>query len=228
MASNKNQTPEDENAIAQLNSQLTSAGERLANNKKIIYWVTGIILACGVLICGYLFIYRYPRLNKSAEAYNEVELKAQGNDSIAAAEYLKVGKKYGNTDSGKLAYLSAGESLYNLGKYKEAADCLEKFSSDDPVLDANAQVLLGDCYVNMKKYNEALGVYAKAISKADRNPQIVPRVLLKEVNIYEAQKKFDDAIQCLEEIKVDYPEFQLGNGMSMDAYIERLKARAGK
>lgn len=41
------------------------------------------------MIC-YLFLYRNPQVNKAYEAYNEVEVKAMGNDSIAVAEYKKV------------------------------------------------------------------------------------------------------------------------------------------
>ena len=68
----------------------------------------------------------------------------------------------------------------------------------------------------------------EAISRADRNPQIVPRVLLKKANIYDAQKKYADALKCYETLKTEYPEFRLGSGMSVDAYIEREKARLGK
>ncbi|MDE6340498.1 MAG: tetratricopeptide repeat protein, partial [Muribaculaceae bacterium] len=142
--------------------------------------------------------------------------------------YKEVADKYSGTDAGKLAALSAGEALYNTGNYEEAVKYLNKFSCKDAVLEANAMVLTGDCYVNLKKYDEALGAYSKAIRKADRNPQIVPRVLLKEANVYDAQQKYDKALDCYKEIKKDYPEFQLGNGVSIDAYIARENARLGK
>ncbi len=180
------------------------------------------------MIAGYIFLYKNPHQSKSYEAYNQVEMDTQGNDSLAAVKYLEVAKKYGSSDGGNLASLSAGEAFYNQGKYKEALASLEKFSCDDPILDANATVLEGDCYVNLNKYPEALKCYDEAISRADRNPQIVPRVLLKKANIYDAQKKYADALKCYETLKTEYPEFRLGSGMSVDAYIEREKARLGK
>lgn len=224
---NKNEV-EEQNAIDKLNSNLGSAGETLANNKKIILWIVGGIVLVAAFVLSYLFIYRNPKLNKAFEAYSQVEIDALGNDSVAAGQYKKVADKFSGTDAGELAALSAAESYYNMGKYKEAADCLEGFSTSEPVLMANALVLTGDCYVNLKKYDKALDYFKKALSKADKNPQIAPRVLLKEANVYDEQKKYDKALECYEEIKSGYPQFEVGNGLSIDAYIAREKARLGK
>lgn len=228
MASHDKTPQEEHNGIENLNEHLTSAGEKIANNKKIIYWAVGIIVIAGVFVLSYLFIYKNPHLNKSFEAYNQVEIEAQGNDSIAAAKYAAVAKKYGNSDGGNLANISAAEAYYNQGKYKEALKHLENFSCGDEVLDANAKVLEGDCYVNLNKYGDALKCYDKAISRGGKNPQIVPRVLLKKANIYDAEKKYADALKCYEEIQTQYPQFQLGNGMTIEAFIEREKARLDK
>ena len=219
---------EEQNAIDKLNTNLGSASEKIAENKKIIFWVVGGIAIVAAFVLSYFFIYRNPKLNKAFEAYNQVEIQAAGNDSIAAGEYKKVADKYSGTDAGELAALSAAESYYTLGKYKEAAACLEDFSTSEPVLAANAMALAGDCYVNMKQYDKALEYFKKAIGKADKNPQIVPRVLLKEANIYDEQKKYDKALECYEQIKNDYPTFEVGNGMGIDAYIARENARLGK
>ena len=224
---NKNEV-EEQNAIDKLNDNLSSASERIAQNKNVIFWIVGGIAIVAAFVLSYLFIYRNPKLNKAFEAYNQVEIQAQGNDSIAAAEYKKVADQYDGTDAGDLAALSTAESYYNLGKYKEAVTYLEKFSTSEPVLAANALILNGDCYVNLKQYDKALDCYQKAVSKADGNPQIAPRALLKEANIYDAQKKYDKALGCYEQIKNDYPTFQLGNGVEIDAYIARENARLGK
>lgn len=227
--STKQKEPQTEaNAIEQLNSHLTEAGRKVADNKKILYWCVGIILVIAVFVVSYLFIYRNPRLQKSAEAYDKVELKAMGNDSIAAAEYKKVADQYGSAAGGNLAALSAAEAYYNLGKWEQAVKYLDKFDSADPVLQANKLVLEGDCYVNLKKYDQALAAYAKAITESDGNPQITPRVLFKEANVYDAQKKYDKALECYTRIVAEYPEFQPGNGTPVEAYVEREKARLGK
>lgn len=223
----QNQQNQDESTIDKVNSHLTEAGTKIANNKSVIVWVVGAIVVVACLIMAYIFFYSKPHQQKAYEAYNKVETVAI-NDSVAAAQYKEVADQYGSDAAGKLAALSAGEALYNEGKYEEAVEYLKRFSSKDDVLDANAKVLTGDCYVNLKKYDEALECYNKAIKKADRNPQIVPRTLLKEANVYDEQKKYDKALECYTQIKNNYPEFQLGNGVDIDAYIARENARLGK
>lgn len=225
---NTNNPRQETNSVDTLNDRLTSAGEKIANNRKPLLWILGVIVLIAAFVIGYVFIYRNPRLNEAAEAYSKVEMKALGNDSVAAGEYAKVADKYGSTDSGNLAALSAAESYYNMGQYQKALDYLKKFSSKESVLAANAEVLMGDCYVNLKKYDDAVSSFQSAIRKADGNPQIVPRVLLKEANVFDAQKKYDKALESYETIYKDYPQFTLGNGMSIETYIEREKARLGK
>lgn len=227
MASNKKENQE-ENAIEKINADLTSATQKIADNKKVIFWVVGGIAIAAAFVLSYFFIYRNPRVNKAFEAYNQVEISTMGVDSVAAEQYVKVAKDYSGTDAGELANLSAAEAYYNQGKYKQAVSCLEDFSTSEDVLAANAKVLLGDCYVNLKQYDKALSAYNKAISKADGNEQIVPRVLMKEANVYDEQKQYDKALECYETIKKDFATFIPGNGTAIDAYIEREKARLGK
>lgn len=219
-----NEKHQDETAIDKMNSHLTDAGTKIADNKKIILIAVGVILVVAAFVLSYLFIYRNPHMEAAFEAYNGVETQAF-NDSVAAEQYMQVADTYKGDDAGKLAALSAGEALYNQGRYEEAAQYLKRFSSSDDILEANALVLTGDCYVNLQNYDEAINFYQKAIRKADNNPQIVPRVLLKEANIYDAQGNFGKALDCYQQIKNNYPEFRLGNGMEMDAYIAREMAR---
>lgn len=224
MASNNEN---EQNAIDKLNSNLSSASEKIANNKKIIYWALGAIVVVAGFILSYFFIYRNPHLKGASEAYNQVEIKAAGNDSIAAGEYKKVAEQYPHTPAGHLAALEAAENFYDQGKYKEALAALDNANVGEKVLDANATILKGDCYVNLKQYDKALDEFKSAVKKGDKNEQIVPRALLKCANIYDAQKKYAKALECYEQIKNDYPSFQLGNA-PVDAYIEREKARLGK
>ena len=220
-----NQTPEQPDQLENINNRLTDLGRNIETNKKAMGIAMGAILVVACLTFAWLYLYKIPKNNKAMEAYNKVELSSFGNDSTSAAMYKKVADEYGGTAAGKLAALSAAETLYNSGKYEEAANYLKNFSSGDKVLAANAQVLLGDCYVNLKKYDEAISAFKYAEKKADKNPQIAPRVLLKMAVVYDEQKKYGDALKCYETIKKDYPQFSLGNGLSIDSSIEREKAR---
>ncbi|MBD5251430.1 MAG: tetratricopeptide repeat protein [Bacteroides sp.] len=225
MASQNQQ--QDESAIEKMNSQLTGAGMKIADNKSIITWVVvGVLVAAG-LVFAFIHFYQKPKAEKAFTAYNRVEQTAMGNDSIAAVQYKEVADKFSGK-AANLAALSAAESFYNEGNYEEAVKYLKKFSSKDAVLDANAMVLTGDCYVNLKKYDDAISAYQQAVRKADGNSQIVPRVLLKEANVYDEQKKYDKALECYTIIKKDFPDYRLGNGVDIDAYIARENARLGK
>lgn len=226
MASHKDKHQE-ETAIDRMNSHLTDAGSKLADNKKIILIAAGVILVVAAFVLSYLFIYKNPHVEKAFQEYNGIETQAL-NDSTAAAQYMDVADRYSGDDAGKLAALSAGATLYAQGRYEEAAQYLKKFSSKDDILESNALVLTGDCYVNLEKYDEAINYYQKAVRKANGNPQIVPRVLLKEANVYDAQANYGKALECYEQIKENYPEFKLGNGMEIDAYIARELARIGE
>ncbi|MCH5239161.1 MAG: tetratricopeptide repeat protein [Muribaculaceae bacterium] len=225
MASHKDKNQE-ESTLDRVNTQLTDAGTHIAENKKIIFIALGVILVVAAFVLSYLFIYKNPKMERAFEAYNGIETQNL-NDSTAAAQYMSVADQYSGDTAGKLAALSAGEALYNQGRYEEAAQYLKKFSSSDDILEANALVLTGDCYVNLGNYDEALSFYQKAIKRADNNPQIVPRVLLKEANVYDAQSNFGKALECYQQIKDNYPQFQPGNGMDMEAYIARELARMG-
>lgn len=226
MADNNNQ--QENNAIENINTHLTSAGERVANNKKIIYWCVGIVLVAAVFVGSYFWIYRNPGLNKSWADFNKVEQLAMGNDTIRAREYAKVADNYGRFDAGNVAALAAGEAYYNIGKYQEAVKYLDKFDTTDDVLAAQAKMLLGDSYVNLKKYDDALSAYHACVRTAAGNPQIVPVALWKEANVYDAQKNWQKALDCYVQIRDEFPRFQLGNGMQIEAYVAREEARLGK
>lgn len=220
-----NQTPEQPDTLETLNSGLTNLGKRIETNKRAMGIAMGGILLVAAVTFAYIYLYRIPQDNKAMEAYNKVELSSMGNDSISANAYKKVADEFGSTTAGNLAALSAGESFYNAGNYAEAAKYLKEFSSSDEVMAANAKILLGDCYVNMKKYDDAIDAFKSAVKEADGNPQIAPRAILKQAVVYDELKKYGDALKCYESIKKDFPEFTFGNGLSVDSYIEREKAR---
>lgn len=223
----KNNQPEDPTTLDNLNNGLANVGRQIFVNKSAIYVAFGALLVIAAATLCYIYFFRGPKNERAWEAYNKVEMTVQ-NDTVAAKEYKKVADEFGSTDAGKVAALSAAQAYYRIGDYKTAADYLTKFKTKDQVLDANAKVLLGDCYVNLKKYDDAIQAYTEAVRKAGGNPQIVPRVLLKEANVYDEQKKYADAEKCYQMIKDEFPQFQLGTGVSIDAYIEREQARQGK
>jgi TolA-binding protein len=92
--------------------------------------------------------------------------------------YLDIINDYKGSKTANLAELAAGEAYFNIGDYKEAIAHLDKFSSNDVILNAQAKGLIGDAFVEFEKYEDALSYYGKAI-QASNNNYTTPRYLLK-------------------------------------------------
>lgn len=200
-----NQTPE--------NQQVEAKNEK---TKKTIITVGIIVAALVVIALVWLGISRHG----SAKADEAVALAdVEMNDSIALKYYMdaaELGHKSGNR-----AKLHAAIALYEQGKYEEALSYLKDASVSSDIVEAGKYSLMGDCYVNLEKYNEAISSYNKAISASDNNPQIVPFVLVKEANVYRAQQKYNEEANCYNKIIKDYPQYAQQLRFDIEKYAER-------
>lgn len=189
------------------------------NNKKTIVTI-GIIVAALIIIG--LIWFAVDR-NSSAKADEAIALAdVEMNDSIALKYYMdaaELGHKSGNR-----AKLHAAIALYQQGKYEDALKYLKDASVSSDIVEAGKYSLMGDCYVNLKNYDEALSSYNKAISSADNNPQIVPFVLVKEANVYRAQKRYREEDNCYKKIINEYPAYASGLRFDIKKYAERANA----
>lgn len=147
---------------------------------------------------------------------------AAQNDSIALTLYADAAKA--GYKSGNRAKAEMGIRLYREGKYEEALKYLDDASLDDEIAAAGVYTLQGDCHVNLDQYDQALKCYGKAISKADKNPEIVPFVLIKEANIYRAQEKYADEAKAYKTILDDYPTYVATTRVDIKKYYERALA----
>ncbi len=111
---------------------------------------------------------------KEKDSLFKVALNGDGN----RLGFIDVISDYSGTKTANLAQLAAGEAYFNIGDYKNAIAYLDKFSSDDMILSAQAKGLIGDCFVEFEKYDDALAYYAKAI-QASKNNFTTPKYLLK-------------------------------------------------
>lgn len=227
----KTPNEQEQNAIDNIDTKLVSLSDRAAKNKKLFYWTLGILVAIGACWGGWLY-YNNDRNDKAVKAYNAADEKVMNatldGDSIAAIEFGKVADQFSGTDAGNVAALQAAQAYYRLGKYNETVKYLDMFSTDEEVMSAQADLLLGDAYVNLKKYDDALKAFDSAAKKGNGNDQIMPVALWKEANVYDAQKKYQDALNCYQQIKTAFPTYMFGNGMTPDAYIAREQGRLGK
>lgn len=189
-------------------------------NKKLLIW-TGIALLVVLILAGGTYYWHHSGSEKALEAIGQADLEQ--NDSIRAAMYQKIADD-GSFKANERAKLMTAIQFYNDGKYEEALKYVKQADVDSPVIQAGAYSLEGDCYANLKKYDEALKAFNKALGEADDNPQLVPFILVKMANIYRAQKDYVKEYEVYNTLRTDYPGFMY----DVEKYYERAKEAAGK
>lgn len=223
MAKDKNQ--ETQTGIDQINDQLTSIEQRVQNNQKLIMWACIIVAAVVCIILFYIYGIRKPGIESANNAIGQADITlATGNDSLALQQYKQVADEYGY-EAGNRANLNAAILLYQDGKYEEALNYLKKYDSSESIIGASAKSLEGDCYVNLKKYDEALKCFQTAVKASDKNPYYTPLFLMKEATVQRELKNYKAEAELYTTIKEEYPQFAGSTQMDLDKYIARANAQ---
>jgi predicted negative regulator of RcsB-dependent stress response len=92
---------------------------------------------------------------------------ALGGKSAANPGFKGTYEQYSGTAAGKLSAYNAGLIKFKEGKYQEAYDLLDKFSSDNKILMALKYGAMGDALANLNKSEDALSMMDKAASASD-------------------------------------------------------------
>ena len=214
--------------LEEVNESLTTAAQRIEDNKKYINWAIIAIAVITLLAVGYIYGIRNPNLNKAKEEIGKADITLlQGDEDAALKAYEKVAADYSNKTADR-AHLNAAILLYQKGEYERAVKHLEDYDPSGNLIAPAAQSLKGDCYVNLKKYDKAMAAYDKAISLANGNEAYVPAFMIKKATLFHAQKKYQEEAAIYQEIKDKYPVYDQQNGVNADKYIERANALAGK
>ena len=225
MAKKQNQSART--TLEEVNESLTSAAQRIEDNKKYINWALIAIAVLAVLAGGYTYFH-----NKSiADAKDEIG-KAdlallQGNADEALKGYEKVADEFSNK-IGERAHLNAAIQLYEKGEYEKAVKHLEDYSPAGDLIGPASLSLMGDCYVNLKKYDKAMAAYDKAISMSNENEAYTPAFMIKKATLLHEQKKYAEEAEIFQTIKDKYPMYGQMTNFDVDKYLERANALAGK
>ncbi len=147
------------------------------------------------------------------------DAEALGGKSAANPGFMGTYNNFSNTDAGKLSAYNAGLLKFKEGKYQEAYDLLDKFSSDNKVLMALKYGAMSDASANLNKAEDALSLLEKAISASD-DPYTSYYFTRKAGLMALALKKNAEAKKYFTTIDEQYKEYD--NGMS-DSYIEMVK-----
>lgn len=222
----RDNSAEEESTTAEVFNSLDEGAGRfetwVAENQKYIYVILGIAV---VAVIGYIGYTRFIHAPKQQEAANEMAqaenymssaLRANGaqsdslyNLALNGGEgkygFLDIIDNYGGTDAANLAHYNAGFAYLRTGKYKEAIEQLEDFSSDDDIMGPLATGGIGDAFLQLDQPEEALGYYEKAANKAS-NSFTTPRFLLKAAITALQLNQNDKAEEYLTRIEDEYPD----------------------
>jgi len=224
----KEKTPKPIENLVEVEHALTTAERFFEANSKIISIIFGAAVVIALLLLATHRFYSLPREVKAqeqmfvAEQYFEKDsfnIAINGDGNFPG--FLDIIDNYGRTKAGKLARYYVGVSNLQLGKYKEAAEYLESFKTDDLLLGPVALGATGDAYSELGNKEKAVKLYMEA---AEFNPNAFtsPVYYLKAGNLYETLGSKDKALAAYKVIKEKYAESN--EGRSIDKYIARLTA----
>ena len=146
-------------------------------------------------------------------------VEALGGKSAANPGFLGTYNEYSGTSVGKLSAYNAGMLKFKEGKFQEAYDLLDKFSSKNGVLMAQKYGAMADCLVSLNKNDDAMSNLNKAISASD-DAYTSYFFTKKAGTLALALNKKEDAKKYFTSIEEKYVDYD--NGMS-DAFIEMVK-----
>lgn len=187
----------------------------------------------GALILGVLGFFAYKQFivtPKNAEAVKSFlaaqknltdgkDKEALGGKSAANPGFVGTYNEYSSTKIGKLSAYNAGLLKFKEGKFQEAYDLLDKFSSDNTTLMAMKFGAMADAKSGLNKNDEALALLDKAASASD-DPYTSYYFTRKAGILALGLKKNADAKKYFSTIDEKYQDYD--NGMS-DSYIEMTK-----
>jgi predicted negative regulator of RcsB-dependent stress response len=201
---------EDPDALA---ARLADSEDFVRRNRNLLLG----ILAAVVLAVGGFFGYNYWKSQQDAQAQSAM-FRAVDNweaDSLKPAlqgdgklpGLNRVANEYSGTKAGNLANFYAGVALLKQGKFQDAYNALDKFSSDDYLVQSRAYSLMGDAQLELNKPKEAADLYGKAADH-NANEYFTPGYLLKQGIALEAAKDNAGAVKAYDRILDDYASSQ--------------------
>lgn len=168
-------------------------------------------------------------LGKAQELFGQEQYQKALDGDKTMMGFTQIASEYSGTDAANLAKLYAGLCYYQLGKYQQAVDNLEDFSTcGDALVSPAATQALGNAYVEVGQLDKAVETLKKAAKAADgkaangRNNSLSPVFLLQAGEILESQKKTDEALEVYNDIKKNYVSSPLVQSSDIDKYILRV------
>ncbi|MBQ1859090.1 MAG: tetratricopeptide repeat protein [Paludibacteraceae bacterium] len=223
MAKKNQKFEKQDEQLESVNQTLTGAGKWIEEHSNML---TACVVGIAVVILGVMLLNQKVFKPKALEASNEnakaVVYFMQGDydralngDSVDCSGFLEVADEYGFYQEGKLAALYAGICYYEKGEYESAVEYLKKFSADDLTIAPAAKQLLGDAYIELQDYANAIKAFEAAAKSG--NELIAPMSLKKAGLAYLHEENKSKALKAFKTIKEKYPSS--AEAQDIDKYI---------
>ena len=218
-------TDKTEDQLAAVEETLSKTEQWIEGNSKPLSKAVFAIVGVIALYLGYGKFYAEP-LNEEAHAEMFMAEKYFEKDSFNLAlngdgqflGFIDVADDFSGTTAGNLANYYAGICYLNLGDNESAIDHLSTFSADDEMISSIALGSMGDAYMNLGDWDQAISYYEKAAKNSD-NKFTAPIYLKRAALVHENNGNYSDALAHYETIKADYSETQ--EAADIDKYITR-------
>lgn len=230
MSKKKNDTTEEK--IELIEETLSKTEQFIETHyKSFLYGLAGIAVVVG-LFFGYKYLILAPKDKEAQKQIYQAEqyfardsfrlaLNGDGN----AFGFNQIIDNFGSTKTGNLAKYYAGICNLRLGKYQDAIDLLKSYDANDMIIGPLSVIAIGDAYVELNNLDEGAKYYRKA-ADMNSNEFTAPTALMKAGGVYEAQGKYQDAVDVYKIIKDKYSKTT--EARDIDKYIARATMKAGK
>ena len=212
-----------EERIGAVEEVFSKSEQFIEKYQKIILIVVGVIVVIVLGFFGFKRFYLAPREKEAqsqmfmAEKYFELDsLNKALNGDGQYLGFLSIIEDYSMTKSANLSHYYAGICFLKMGKYDQALEHLDKFSSDDNIIGPMAKGAMGDAYMELKQVDKAVDLYMDAADMR-KNDFTTPLFFMKAAMAYEELGKLDKSLEIYKRIKEEYP--RSNEGREIDKYI---------
>ncbi len=219
-----------------LDETASKSEQWIEKNSKLLF---GGLIAIVVVFLVFLGYNKYIVEPNEVEASNELAFPRKYFDEAATASsgidsllnlglegaegkygFLDIADAYSNTDAGNLANYYAGVSYLQMKDYEKAIEYLNKFNSDNAMLNAVSLGAIGDAFSDIDQQKDALEYYEKA-ANVKGNEFTTPLFLYKGGQTAMLLKDYDKATAMFTEIKEKYPTSE--QGRDIEKFINAAK-----
>jgi tetratricopeptide (TPR) repeat protein len=207
------------------------------NNKKLVQYVGGGLIAIIGIFCFFKFYYLPEQENEASSeifwaeelfAKDSFNLALKGGNMVFSTEgqkpmksFEQIADEYSMTKTGNLANYYAGICYLRTGKFEQAIEFLGKYNGKDELISSVAIGAVGDAHMELNHKDEAIKYYMKAADNSN-NSFTTPFYLKKAGFAYEISGNFAEALKVYERIQKEHQKST--EASEMDRAIARVKA----